>query len=271
MAAGASTVEKGPRARRFRKVDRGKLGRWGLSIGLFFVVWEMIGRSGKFLAIVPASEVLPDLWDQLARGRPDPGDTRHALRGGARVPHRRRPRRHVRRDPRGLQALVGRVRPARERVVLGADLDVHPGHRRLLRPRVQGQGGPGRPVQHLRHHHQHRDRHPGGAVVGASRWRGRSRTSRAAACIGGSSSRGRARTSSPGCGSGVGRAVQGAILADLFLRTQNLGLVIRNAAGTFDMRAARDGLLHHDHRRGNDGDRADRRVAAAPMEDAGEP
>jgi ABC-type nitrate/sulfonate/bicarbonate transport system permease component len=34
---------------------------------------------------------------------------------------------------------------------------------------------------------------------------------------------------------GLGRSVQGAILADLFFRTQNLGLVIRNAAGSFDM------------------------------------
>jgi ABC-type nitrate/sulfonate/bicarbonate transport system permease component len=34
---------------------------------------------------------------------------------------------------------------------------------------------------------------------------------------------------------GVGRSVEGAILFDLFLRTENLGLVIRNAAGSFDL------------------------------------
>ena len=51
-----------------RHLDRGKLARWALSIALFFVLWEAIGRSGRLIAILPASEVLPDLAQQIAEG-----------------------------------------------------------------------------------------------------------------------------------------------------------------------------------------------------------
>lgn len=56
------------RAARLGRVDRAKLARWALSIGLFFVLWELIGRSGRIIAILPASEVLPDLARQIAEG-----------------------------------------------------------------------------------------------------------------------------------------------------------------------------------------------------------
>jgi ABC-type nitrate/sulfonate/bicarbonate transport system permease component len=46
-----------------RDVDRRKLGRWGLSIAIFFVLWEIVGRSGVVLAIVPPSSVFPALLE----------------------------------------------------------------------------------------------------------------------------------------------------------------------------------------------------------------
>jgi ABC-type nitrate/sulfonate/bicarbonate transport system permease component len=51
-----------------RSVDAATLGRWFLSFALFFALWEVIGQSELTVAIVPASEVLPDLWDQLTTG-----------------------------------------------------------------------------------------------------------------------------------------------------------------------------------------------------------
>src|SRR6266540_4265722 len=67
---GDATKRRGrvKRSGRIRRVDRGKLARWGLSIALFFVLWEAIGRSHLIIAIVPASEVLPDLAHQIAEG-----------------------------------------------------------------------------------------------------------------------------------------------------------------------------------------------------------
>ncbi len=54
--------------RRRGGIDTTKLWRWALSIGLFFLIWELIGRSGVIISIVPASEVLPVLWDELLHG-----------------------------------------------------------------------------------------------------------------------------------------------------------------------------------------------------------
>jgi ABC-type nitrate/sulfonate/bicarbonate transport system permease component len=50
------------------RVDAGTLGRWFLSVGLFFVLWELVGQSEVTVAIVPASEVLPDLGREITRG-----------------------------------------------------------------------------------------------------------------------------------------------------------------------------------------------------------
>ncbi|MGI8615538.1 MAG: ABC transporter permease [Actinomycetota bacterium] len=47
---------------------RVKAGRWALSIGLFFVIWEVIGRSGVFLSVVPASEAIPELFRLFGEG-----------------------------------------------------------------------------------------------------------------------------------------------------------------------------------------------------------
>ena len=51
-----------------RPLDLGRLSRWLLSIALFFVVWEIVGRSDITVAIIPPSEVLPDLADQIGQG-----------------------------------------------------------------------------------------------------------------------------------------------------------------------------------------------------------
>ena len=66
----------------------------------------------------------------------------------------------------------------------------------------------------------------------------------------------------------VGRAVEGAILFELFLRAENLGLLIKNAAGSFDLsQASGRGLLYHDHRGGLDGACAYCRVAFNALEE----
>jgi ABC-type nitrate/sulfonate/bicarbonate transport system permease component len=51
-----------------RRAYVGTLSRWLLSIALFFVIWEVIGKSGLTIAILPPTEVLPDLADELAHG-----------------------------------------------------------------------------------------------------------------------------------------------------------------------------------------------------------
>jgi ABC-type nitrate/sulfonate/bicarbonate transport system permease component len=233
MAAGASTVEKGPRARRFRKVDRGKLARWGLSIGLFFVVWELLGRSGNFIAIVPASEVLPDLWDQLLHG-----DLIRATLGTLSVA--------------ALAFVIGAVLG----VTFGAILAVSKRWSDVFDPLVSASFSV--PISMFI---------PVIAVYFGLEFSakvilvvlfnifviiintatGIREVPSSVIEMGRAFEVGRAGMyrriilpwASPyiitGLRIGLGRSVQGAILADLFFRTENLGLVIRNAAGSFDM------------------------------------
>ena len=47
---------------------RTKLGRWTLSVALFLLVWEVVGRSGVFISIVPASETIPELLRLIGEG-----------------------------------------------------------------------------------------------------------------------------------------------------------------------------------------------------------
>lgn len=47
---------------------RVKGGRWALSIALFFVIWEILGRSKAFISIVPPTEVIPELFRLIAEG-----------------------------------------------------------------------------------------------------------------------------------------------------------------------------------------------------------
>jgi ABC-type nitrate/sulfonate/bicarbonate transport system permease component len=42
-------------------IDRRKLARWAASIVLFFVLWEIVGQSGIILSIVPPTDVFPAL------------------------------------------------------------------------------------------------------------------------------------------------------------------------------------------------------------------
>ncbi len=51
-----------------RRVYAGTLSRWLLSIALFFVIWQVIGKSGLTIAIVPPTEVLPDLAREITKG-----------------------------------------------------------------------------------------------------------------------------------------------------------------------------------------------------------
>jgi NitT/TauT family transport system permease protein len=49
------------RRARAQTIDRRKLERWAASIVLFFVLWEIVGRSGIILSIVPPTDVFPAL------------------------------------------------------------------------------------------------------------------------------------------------------------------------------------------------------------------
>jgi ABC-type nitrate/sulfonate/bicarbonate transport system permease component len=45
-----------------------KMFRWGLSVAIFFVLWQIVGVSGMFISIVPPTEVMPELFEMLAEG-----------------------------------------------------------------------------------------------------------------------------------------------------------------------------------------------------------
>jgi ABC-type nitrate/sulfonate/bicarbonate transport system permease component len=42
--------------------------RWALSVSLFFAIWEILGRSEMFISIVPPSVVIPELFRLLGEG-----------------------------------------------------------------------------------------------------------------------------------------------------------------------------------------------------------
>lgn len=45
-----------------------KMVRWALSVSLFFAIWEILGRSEVFISIVPPSVVIPELFRLLGEG-----------------------------------------------------------------------------------------------------------------------------------------------------------------------------------------------------------
>lgn len=47
---------------------RVKMLRWTLSIAVFFLLWEIIGRSEMFISIVPPTVVIPELIELLSEG-----------------------------------------------------------------------------------------------------------------------------------------------------------------------------------------------------------
>ena len=54
------------RAARRRWAER--LGLWIASIGLFLAIWQVVGAGGAVFAIEPPTEVFPVLWEELSDG-----------------------------------------------------------------------------------------------------------------------------------------------------------------------------------------------------------
>jgi ABC-type nitrate/sulfonate/bicarbonate transport system permease component len=216
-----------------RHLDGGKLARWALSIALFFILWEVVGRSGRLIAILPASQVLPDLAEQIAEG-----EILRATLGTLWI------------------AGVGFAIGAAVGVPIGVLLGVSPRWSSVLDPLVNASlAAPIAmfiPVIAVYLGLEFNAKVVGvllfnvfviivntatgirevpPSVVEMGRAFGTSRPNLYRRIV--------LPWASPyiitGLRIGVGRSVEGAILFDLFLRTENLGLVIRNAAGSFDL------------------------------------
>lgn len=233
-----TTVDATVKARRARGgrlpgVSRAKLARWAISIGAFFLIWELIGQSHQIIAILPASQVLPDLTREIAKG-----DIIRATLGTLSIA--------------GVGFLIGAVLG----VPLGVLLGVSKRWSSVLDPLVSASlAAPIAmfiPVIALYLGLEFKAKVVGvllfnlfviivntatgirevpSSVEEMGRAFGTSRSAMYRRIV--------LPWASPyiitGLRIGVGRSVEGAILFDLFLRTQNLGLVIRNAAGSFDL------------------------------------
>jgi ABC-type nitrate/sulfonate/bicarbonate transport system permease component len=220
-------------SRRFRRIDRRKLGRWALSIGLFFVVWEIVGRSEVIIAIVPASTVLPDLMHQIAAG-----EILRATLGTLSIA--------------GTAFAIGAVLGVSMGVVLGVSKRWSSVFDPIMSASLSVPIVMFIPVISVYLGLEFKAKVVlvvlfNIFVIIVNTATGIREVPPAVVEMG------RAFETSPrdmyrriilpwaspyiitGLRVGVGRSVQGAILADLFLRTQNLGLVIRNASGSFDL------------------------------------
>jgi ABC-type nitrate/sulfonate/bicarbonate transport system permease component len=207
--------------------------RWTLSITVFMVMWEWIGRSGSFFVIRPPSEVLPILGDELAKG-----DLLRATAGTLAV------------------AAVGFVLGAVIGIVVGVLTGVSERWAQVVDPLVNAAYSA--PVVMLI---------PVIAIYAGLEFKGKvvlvvlfnvfvviintsvgvrevpESLKEMALAFGTSRSKMYRRIVFPwaspyvltGLRLGIGRSVQGAILADLFLRADNLGLYIVQAAGSFDL------------------------------------
>jgi ABC-type nitrate/sulfonate/bicarbonate transport system permease component len=233
MAEATPTTERRARARRLQSVDRGRLARWAVSIGLFFVLWELLGRSGAFIAIVPASDVLPVVWQGIVDG-----ELLRATFGTLSI------------------AAIAFVIGATLGVTFGVILGVSKRWSDVFDPLVSASFSV--PISMfipvisvyfgleftakvvlvvlfnifviiINTATGIREVPPHVIEMGRAFGVRKDRMYRQIVMP----------WASPyiitGLRIGLGRSVQGAILADLFFRTQNLGLVIRNAAGSFDM------------------------------------
>jgi ABC-type nitrate/sulfonate/bicarbonate transport system permease component len=228
-----STMERGARARRLRSLDRGRLARWGLSIGLFFVLWELLGRSGAFIAVVPASEVLPDLWRELIEG-----EILRATVGTLSIA--------------AIAFLIGATFGVTFGVILGVSRRWSDVFDPLVSASFSVPISMFIPVISVYFGLEFKAkvvlvvlfcmfviiintatgiREVPPSVIEMGRAFGVRKGGMYRQIV--------LPWASPyiitGLRIGLGRSVQGAILADLFFRTQNLGLVIRNSAGSFDM------------------------------------
>jgi ABC-type nitrate/sulfonate/bicarbonate transport system permease component len=218
---------------RLGRVDRGKLARWGLSIALFFVIWEAIGRSGLIIAIVPASEVLPDLMHEIAKG-----DIIRATFGTLSIA--------------GVGFAIGALLGVPMGVILGVSKRWSSVFDPLVSAALSAPIAMFIPVIAVYLGLEFKAKVVGVLlfnifVIIVNTATGIREVPPAVVEMGrafGTSERDMYRRiilpwASPyiftGLRLGVGRSVEGAILFDLFLRTQNLGLVIRNAAGSFDL------------------------------------
>jgi ABC-type nitrate/sulfonate/bicarbonate transport system permease component len=236
MSGGAMTIGRrgrGSHGLLLGGVDRTKLLRWGLSIALFFGLWELLGQSGEFIAIVPPSVVLPDLWEEILHG-----ELLAATFGTLSI------------------AAIGFLIGAILGVTFGAILGVSKRWSEVFDPLVSASFSVPVsmfiPLIAVYFGLEVRSkvilvllfnifviiintavgiREVPASVIEMARAFEVDRSGMYRRVI--------LPWASPyiitGLRIGLGRSVQGAILADLFFRTQNLGLVIRNAAGSFDM------------------------------------
>jgi ABC-type nitrate/sulfonate/bicarbonate transport system permease component len=226
-----ATERRRPRHRRLGRVDGRQVLRWCLSIVLFFVIWEILGRSELILSIVPPSEVLPALFEQLGEG-----EILQATLGTL-----------------GLAA-VGFIFGAIIGVATGLLIGISPRLAAVLDPLVNaGYSVPMSmfiPVISIYFGLEFKGKvvlvvlfNVWGIIVNtATGIREVPGSLREMASAFGVTHSAMYRkvifpSASPyiitGLRIGVGRSVQGAILADLFLRAQDLGLFIRNAQGAF--------------------------------------
>lgn len=53
---------------RYRFPAATRLGIWVLSVGVFFLIWQIVGASGQFFAITPPTEVIPVMVDESLHG-----------------------------------------------------------------------------------------------------------------------------------------------------------------------------------------------------------
>jgi ABC-type nitrate/sulfonate/bicarbonate transport system permease component len=234
MATSATTIAPKGRARvRVQRVDVGTLGRWFISIALFFVMWEIIGQSGLTVAIVPASEVIPDLLDELGKG--ELLDATLGTLGIAAVGF-------------AISAVVG--------VLVGLLIGLSKPWADVLDPVVSAMlSAPIAmfiPVIAVYLGLEFKAKVVGVVlfavfIIIVNTATGIREVPPSGVEMARAFGTNRRRTytrvifpwASPyiitGLRIAVGRSVEGAILFDLFLRTENLGLVIRNAAGSFDL------------------------------------
>lgn len=64
--------------------DWARVSRWVLSIALFFIVWELLGQYGNLFVVAPATDVMSNLWGALWSGKlwgPTLGTIQIALTG----------------------------------------------------------------------------------------------------------------------------------------------------------------------------------------------
>lgn len=50
------------------RINPKQIARWTSSILFFFILWQIIGGSGNFFYVRPPTQVLAALWDELVRG-----------------------------------------------------------------------------------------------------------------------------------------------------------------------------------------------------------